>query len=552
MPIGTVAIKSERHVRIAAVIRRDAKIIIDRWVQRAIQEQPHATRVHHMALLDHLPALLEALGRSLAETEDPETSQHFIPATIHGEQRWEAGWSLSEVVRDYQILRVVILDYLNEIPEISLYPRSVLAIGLALDEAIAASVAAYLATRDENVRRLEAERVQQEKLIQDHLAQKAEVLQEVDRRKNEFLAVLGHEMRNPLAPLAHAARLLELRRESDPQVDQICDIVNRQVQQLSRLADDLLDISRIAQGKTELRMELTPISQIVARAVQTSAPHIKARHQQLDVRVPEEPLVLRADPARATQILVNLLNNAAKYTPPNGHITLTVAAEPDSAVIRICDDGIGISKDMLPHVFELFTQGEWAPGSSNDGMGIGLALVRRLVELHGGTISVFSPGLGRGSEFLIRLPVARPAALDEQPEGFDQGDGKTRAEPALRPRRILVVDDNLDSAQLLCMLLTRAGHETRSAHDGPATLAVVPEFKPDIVLLDIGLPMMDGYEVTRRLRAHYRPGELFVVALTGYGQEDDKRQSRDAGCNAHLVKPVDLGVLERLIATVPS
>jgi signal transduction histidine kinase/CheY-like chemotaxis protein len=549
MSVDPGLIRAEPHTDVGLLIQRDAGILIERWSRRAVQEQPNAQRVHHQALLDHLHDLLQALGRSLAEADDAAACQHCLPATVHGEQRWEAGWSLPEVVRDYQILRLVILDYLEEVLKHPPSPRVVMAIGLALDEAIAASVSMYVKSRDEYLRQLEQERAERERQIREHLRQQAEILREVDRRKNEFLAILGHELRNPLAPLWHAVKLLELHQAADPMTLQLRDIIKRQVQQLTRLADDLLDISRIAQGKVELRKERVHLAAVVAQAVQTSAPHLKARHHQLEVHTPSEPIWLEADPARLVQVLVNLLNNAAKYTEPGGRIWLTVEREGDeTAVIRVRDNGMGIPAGMLPHVFELFTQGEWSTDHAQGGMGIGLALVRRLVELHGGTITASSAGLGQGSEFVVRLP-ALPAQTVSR-EGPSGTGGERPVSPIPQParRRILIVDDNVDAAKSLSMLLSLEGHEIQLAHDGPTAIQAAQDFQPDVVLLDIGLPRMDGYQVARALRERPELAKVLLVALTGYGQDDDRRRSHEAGFDAHLVKPVDLDALRFILA----
>lgn len=550
MSVDPGLIRAAPHTEVGFLIRRDAGILIDRWARRALQEQPHAPRVHHQALVDHFLDFLEALGCSLAESDDAATCQHCLPATIHGEDRWETGWSLPEVVRDYQILRLVILDYLEEVLERPPSHHVVMAIGLALDEAIAASVSMFVTSRDGYLRRLEAERAERDQQIQEHLRQRAETLREVDRRKNEFLATLGHELRNPLAPLGHAARLLELHETMDPALlVQVRDIITRQVQQLGRLADDLLDISRIAQGKIELRKEPVNLVEVVAQAVQTSAPHLKARHHQFEVASPAAPVWLEADPARLVQIIVNLVNNAAKYTEPGGHVWLTVERDGDAtALIRVRDNGMGIPPGMLPHVFELFTQGEWSADNTQGGMGIGLALVRRLVELHGGTITAASAGLGQGSEFVVRLPAA-PAPSVGREGPTRKGDERPVA-PIPQPsrRRILVVDDNVDAARSLSMLLALEGHDVRVAHDGPGALRAAEEFQPDVVLLDIGLPRMDGYQVARRLRERREMEKVVLIALTGYGQDDDRRRSQEAGFNAHLVKPVDLDALRSALA----
>jgi signal transduction histidine kinase/CheY-like chemotaxis protein len=562
MTIDPRLIRAEPYTDVGLLIQRDASILIDRWSRRAAQEQPNARRVHKEALLDHMFDLLQALGRSLAEGQDAASGHHCLPATVHGEQRWETGWSLTEVVRDYQILRLVLLDHLVEVLEQPPGPRAVMAIGLALDEAITASVAMYVASRDEHLRRLEQERAEQDKRIQEQLRQRAETLREVDRRKNEFLATLGHEMRNPLAPLRNAVRLLELHETTDPDLVQIRDLIARQVQLLSRLADDLLDISRIAQGKIELRKQPVDLTAVLSRAVEISAPHLKARHHQLEVTAPAEPLWVEADPARLVQILVNLLNNAAKYTEPGGHVWLAAGREgKETAVLRVRDDGMGIPPEMLPHVFELFTQGEWSADHAQGGMGIGLALVRRLVELHGGTIAASSLGPGQGSEFVVRLPAlaAPPVPAEGSPVADAPGSPTPVAHAPGSPggpqpvrRRILLVDDNVDAAESLRLILELEGHEVRVAHDGATALRAAADFPPEIVLLDIGLPRMDGCEVARRLRERPEMAKALLIAVTGYGQDEDRRRCREAGFNAHLVKPVDLDALRASLVHTAS
>lgn len=543
MSIDPGLIRAESHMEVGFLIQRDTALLIERWSVRAIQEQPNAQRVHRKVLVDHFHEFLQALGRSLADSEDIATTQHCHLATIHGEDRWETGWSLPEVVRDYQILRLVILDYLDEILEQPAGHRAVMAIGLALDEAIAASVTKFVTSREEHLRQLEEERTLRDREIQEHLRQRAETLREVDRRKNEFMAVLGHEMRNPLAPLWHAARLLEFLETTDSTLVQSREIIKRQVQQLGRLADDLLDISRIAQAKVELRTEPVELAAIVDQAAQTSTPHLKARHHEFVVELATEPIWLQADPGRLVQIVVNLLNNAAKYTEPGGRVWLATGRDGDEAVIRVTDNGMGIPKAMLPHVFELFTQGEWSAEHAQGGMGIGLALVRRLVELHAGTIAVTSEGLGYGSEFVVRLPVLAaqpPSKSTVGPSGSGRPDSTVSR---VARRRILVVDDNVDAAFMLRLLLSRDGHDICLAHDGLAALKAAEEFKPEVVLLDIGLPRMDGYQVAKRLRERPEMATTLLVALTGYGQDEDRQRSHSAGFNAHLVKPVDLDAL---------
>ncbi len=388
-------LRTERHGEIGRIIQRDARALVERWSYRAVEEQPQAARVHHDALHDDLPDFLQTLGKSLAHSTDPEAAPHREPAREHGEQRWEDGWSLSEVVRDYQILRLVIFDHLEQALERPLVVREVQALGLALDEAISASVASYVRRRDAHTRRIE-----------EALRDQAADLREADRRKNEFLAVLAHELRNPMAPILNSVEVLRLLGPAEANVVRARDIVERQVKQMVRLVDDLLDLTRVAQGKVELRRTTFPVAAAVAEAVQTTAPLYQSQQHQLVVHLPDESLRLEADQARVVQILVNLLNNAAKYTDPGGRVDLTVAREGNEAVLRVRDNGVGIEAEMLGRVFELFTQVGRSLGRSQGGLGIGLTLVRQLVELHAGRVTVHSEGPGKGSEFVVRLPAS--------------------------------------------------------------------------------------------------------------------------------------------------
>ncbi len=367
-------------------------------------------------------------------------------------------------------------------------------------------------------------------------------LEGTDRRKDEFLAMLAHELRNPLAPLRNALHIVRLRGEERRDAARWAwDVMDRQVGHLTRLVDDLLDVSRITRGKVTLRREAVDLAEAATRAVESARPVIDARQHRLTYEGPPEPVRTLADPVRLTQVIGNLLNNAAKYTDEGGQITLTVGREASEAVVRVRDTGTGIASEMLPNVFDLFTQAERTLDRSQGGLGIGLALVRSLVELHGGTVQVFSAGLGAGSEFVVRLPVL-------EAEAGAPGRGGEAAAPPATPRRILVVDDNVDSAASLALVLQLSGHQTCTAHNGPDALAAADAFDPEIVFLDIGLPGMDGHEVARRLRG--RPGgdRLLLVAQSGYGQEEDLRRSREAGFNTHLVKPIDPTALRTLLA----
>ena len=368
--------------------------------------------------------------------------------------------------------------------------------------------------------------------------------QEADHQKDEFLAMLAHELRNPLAPICNAVEILHLH-DLKPELIWVRNIIQRQVKHLVRLVDDLLDVSRITRGKIALQKQIVDVATIVANAEETSRPIIDARRHELSVSLPTYPLKLSADPDRLCQILDNLLNNAAKYTEPGGRIWLFVDREDDQAVFRISDTGIGIPSDMLPRVFDLFTQVDQSLDRHPGGLGIGLALVRRLVEMHGGTVQATSAGKGQGSEFIVRLPLPAAEITTAVPSQHLPGVSSDSS-----PRRILVVDDHADVAECLAMLLKDLGHEVHTACDGSSAFEAVRTFGPEVVLLDIGLPEMDGYEVARRLRAEHGPDKLLLVALTGYGQEADRRRTREAGFDEHLLKPAGGADLNRLLAQV--
>ncbi len=319
--------------------------------------------------------------------------------------------------------------------------------------------------------------------------------------------------------------------------------MDRQVAHMARLVDDLLDVARIRGGRITLRMEPVDLAAVVARAVETSQPFLDARRHRLTVALPQEPVRLRADPTRLTQVFGNLLHNAAKYTDEGGRIELTSGREGGEVVVRVKDDGMGIRPSLLPKVFGLFTQGDRSLARTEGGLGIGLTLVRSLVEAHGGTVEAFSAGEGRGSEFVVRLPVAAgQAAAPAAPAARGEVGGACLA------HRILVVDDNRDGAESLALLLRVGGHEVRTTHDGYEALETARAFRPHIVFLDIGLPRMDGYEVARRLRKEPGMEKGLLVALTGYGQEEDRQKALAAGFNVHLVKPADIDTLQNIVA----
>jgi len=362
-------------------------------------------------------------------------------------------------------------------------------------------------------------------------------LRTADQRKDEFLATLAHELRNPLAPISNALQVL--KRTTEPaRVEHTRGIMERQLQQMVRLIDDLLDVSRISLGKIELQRERLDLRAVLASAIEASLPLINAAGHQLTLDLPDEPVFVNGDATRLAQVFANLLNNAARYTPRHGHIALSVRMRPDEAVVVVCDDGIGIPADMLASVFEMFVQGSSKLEGSRGGLGIGLTLVKRLVELHGGTVRAFSEP-DRGSELLVTLPRAvEPAQEAPAPGAAAQAGGGLR---------VLIVDDNRDAAETLAMLLELLGHDIRLAHDGVQALEVADEFHPHAVLLDIGMPRLDGYAVCSRLRTQPWARDALLIAVTGWGQERDQRRSRDVGFDAHLVKPVEPKALQDLL-----
>jgi len=356
---------------------------------------------------------------------------------------------------------------------------------------------------------------------------------DADRRKDEFLATLAHELRNPLAPIRQAALISKAPSATDAQKRWSHDVIDRQVQHMSLLLDDLLDISRVTRGTLALRMQSTELASVIDTAVETARPTIDSKRHVLTVDIPPEPIRFTADPLRVAQVLSNLLTNAAKYTDPEGQIRLTACCEASDVVIRVADSGIGISATALPRVFNMFSQVHSTTDRSEGGLGIGLALAQGLIELHGGTIEASSAGLGCGSEFTVRMPRR---VVVELVQNTSNASPTTRATLC---RRILIADDNRDSAETLAALLRMEGHEVTSVHDGPVALSVFGELKPDVALLDIGMPGRTGYEVARKMRQSAPRAPLTLIAITGWGQDIDKERAFAAGFDHHLTKPVD-------------
>ena len=373
-------------------------------------------------------------------------------------------------------------------------------------------------------------------------------IQENDRRRNEFLAMLAHELRNPLAPIRNSLEILRLVGIEQPEVISARDVINRQLTHLVRLVDDLLDVSRITRGKIQLRPTVVDIGDVVMAAVETSRPLIEAHGHELVISLPALPLMVLGDSARLSQVFSNLLNNAAKYTPDGGRLAILAQREADNVVVRVRDTGSGIPSEMLAKIFELFTQVDRSLDRSHGGLGIGLTLVKRLIEMHSGSVQAYSEGEGCGSEFTIRLPLQPlPAPVIEPP------DQSGIADPPTARYRVLVVDDNRDAATTLAMLLKTQQHEVHEAYDGLSALKAAIALKPDVVLLDIGLPGINGYELAQRLRTIAQTKDALLVAVSGYGQDEDRLKSRLAGFDFHLVKPVDPQMLRTIIANfVPT
>lgn len=372
---------------------------------------------------------------------------------------------------------------------------------------------------------------------QKHLEQS---LREADRRKDEFLALLAHELRNPLAPIWSSVAAMQMTALDDPRLRHATDVIARQARHMARLLDDLLDVSRITRDKLDLQKESVPLLRVVDLALETSRPIIDANRQTLTVEARDRSLVVDADTMRLAQVFSNLVSNASKYSPPHSTIRVTVARDGAEAVVTVADDGVGIPPEALPTIFEMFSQASPALDRAQSGLGIGLALVKGLVEHHGGRVGARSAGAGKGSAFEVRLPVAQAV------EGAGSRDVSAPGTPGVH-RRVVIADDNRDGADSLAIVLRAYGHEVRTAYDGAAAVAVAAEFRPHVLLLDLGMPVVNGYEAARMLRATPEGHSLLLVAVTGWGQERDREQTRAAGFDAHFVKPVDPGAIQQFL-----
>jgi len=378
------------------------------------------------------------------------------------------------------------------------------------------------------------------------LAALAARLQEADRRKDQFLATLAHELRNPLAPIATAVKILQRKATEDPDIQTAQKIIDRQSMHLTRLVGDLLDLSRISRNRLELRRECTDLTTVITAALETSRPVIEQSGQELTLSVPPDPIFVDADVVRLSQVFTNLLNNGAKFSKRGGRITLAVESDTETVLVRIADTGIGISAEHIGHIYEPFYQLDSSRAKAQGGLGIGLTLVWQLVEMHGGTVTATSAGPDCGSEFVVRLPRVKNL---EAPES---GEGNRPENQSDSARRILVVDDNHDSADAVSLILQLEGHSVKTAYSGDDALTLAEEFKPDAVLLDIGMPRLSGYEVAQRMRNQPWGKDVLLIAQTGWGQEDDVRQCREAGFNHHFTKPIDFQKLRAFFVTTTA
>ena len=386
----------------------------------------------------------------------------------------------------------------------------------------------------------------QRRRLEGELRSRTAELAESERRKTEFIATLAHELRNPLAPIRAALQVMRKSADNAASMAQVREVMERQLAQMVRLINDLLDISRLTSGQMTLKKERITLEEILSVALEASAPLMTSAKNPLTLDVPKEPIYLHSDATRLAQVFTNILNNAVQYSPAGSPISVRVELDGERVRIDIGDAGVGIAREGLNHIFDMFTRvGRETPGA-HAGLGIGLNLARRLVEMHGGHLVASSEGLGKGSHFLITLPLAEPKAMEHMPADHPPPE-------AVRGTvRVLLVDDNVDAAASLSLLLQLGGHTTQVAHSGPEALRLAAEFKPDIVLLDLGLPSMNGYEVARAIRARPELGRPFLVAVTGWGAPEDRLKSKASGFDEHLTKPVDISMIELLLATFPA
>lgn len=525
-------VKSEKHGAIGVVIQRDVGEIVRRWALRAVAEQPSAASLHRAALQNHLPLLLWEIGRCLAESAPEPSNGHHLPAIQHGEQRWEVGWSLEEVVRDYQILRLVLIDYLEETVERPLRSREVMAIGLFLDEAIRGSISMYLRTEERSSHATD--------VVADIAATKTPT-RDAELPANDFLSVLAHETRNSLAPVLQALQVLELSATDLDKVKWATELMRRQVRKMTRLVDDLLDVARLSSGNLSLRQERVDLVELMRSTSEDMRPGFEEKEISFTVMVPDQPVYSDVDGVRIAQATTNILHNALKFTPPGGAVTLAAQFEEENRrfVVKVRDSGAGIELDSIDSIFERYRCLDVTAASGQDGLGLGLALVKGLIECHGGRIRASSLGPGTGATFEFWIP-----AIEALPE-IEMGDADASA--PRRSFRVLVIEDNVDAAQSLSVLLTTVGHEAAIATNGEEGLRRALDWRPDVVLCDIGLPGVSGELIASQIRDVIPTEEMLLLAVSGYAGEPSRQRALAAGFDDYLVKPIDLERIEQCL-----
>jgi two-component system CheB/CheR fusion protein len=532
---------SEERVSLSSFIpylhdHREA--LFQRWLERIRDGHvPSAEGLGDPQLRDHVPELLERIFRALAGQPTPSVEAE---AKEHGRQRWSTGYDIDEVVRELLILRDILLEVIEE------YAEGDPGLSRA-DESLARCriLGVIDRTGQSSVAQFHANALAVRRLLWGELESANRQLKTANEEKDRFLAMLSHELRNPLAPILTAVQLLELNEATDPRVRRAREVIERQVRHQTRLIDDLLDVSRIAQGKIALRLEPHNIKAAIAYAVEGALPAISAKNQELRVELPEEPLPVQADPVRMEQVITNLLTNANRYTDPGGTIWLSAAAVDGEALIRVRDTGDGISPLLLPRIFDLFTQGETTRSRQQCGLGIGLALVNKLVELHGGIVEAFSDGPGQGSEFVVRLPLMASQSLAETLRSAGPEIGR-------QTLNVVLVEDSDDARMVMADLLESLGYGVVTAAEGSEALRLAREHAATVFVIDIGLPGMDGYEVARRLRRLPDGQQLVLIALTGYAGPEATAAAHSAGFDTHLTKPANIDELDRLLSQAVS
>jgi signal transduction histidine kinase/ActR/RegA family two-component response regulator len=523
----------EVTLQLADFILTHTEQILQEWEDFARTIEPAASSMTTKALRNHAGAMLASIAADMRTTQstaqeiakshglEARTAQ-MVTGEQHGLARQESKFTIEQLASEYRALRSSVLrlwSQANGSPGAA-DMGDIIRFNEAIDQLLASSVLSFAeATR----KAMEAEK----------------------DRKDQFLAMLAHELRNPLAPISAAASLLKMGRNDEAAVANASDIIGRQVAHMVTLVDDLLDVSRVTRGTIELKREPLDLRQVIADAVEQVTPQILARHHRLVVGEPPVPVPMHGDKKRLVQIVANLLTNAAKYTPEHGHIELRLDLQGDQAALAVADNGVGMAPDFVPHVFELFAQAERTSDRASGGLGLGLALVKSLTELHGGTVACASAGPGLGCTFTVRLPMQ---ATDES--RIDRRRTARVDAPAAAALSIMLVDDNADAAATLAGLLAAAGHDVEVAHRAADALARAGAQAPDVFLLDIGLPDLDGTALAQQLRARPDTGAAVLIALTGYGLEQDRERTRAAGFDHHLVKPVDVSTLYRILAGI--